>query len=241
MRKRGVSHVEIILSFVIFVAAVGFALYVFSPADGSTVIESTLAYSFREVSANASVIVESYSVKINNSDDVLPDNTLAIVIPTLSENPEYGVGVETVEGNVLRSKIVGDTVFVTNDDGFSEEDFMVIRISEDFGDGDSSVSEPPHNPNYYEISSSKTLRFLSEKRIRKLQEHYEPDYLILRQRFNLPNRGNWGFSVVFDDGETIVAERPIPSNLEVFSETKRIEILRENGRVVFSDFSVAVW
>jgi len=65
--KRGISHIEMILSFVIFVSAVGLALYFFSPTDSSRLVESTLGYSLREIGQNTSVTLEGVSIGINHS------------------------------------------------------------------------------------------------------------------------------------------------------------------------------
>ena len=67
MEKRGIGHLEVILSFIIFIAAVGFALYFFSPTNGNRLGDSSLTYTLDEVEKNASSDILIYSVKVNNS------------------------------------------------------------------------------------------------------------------------------------------------------------------------------
>jgi len=54
-------------------------------------------------------------------------------------------------------------------------------------------------------------------------------YIDNQDNFNLPSRADFGFSLVFDNGINISAENEIPDNFEVFSKTKRVEVLKEAG------------
>jgi len=95
--KRGISHIEVILSFVIFVGFLTFALFFFNPLDSSRVLDSSLFYAFDEISDNVSIKLESYSVTINNT---VSDLVVGINI----ENPDsLNVRVETYGGENLSS------------------------------------------------------------------------------------------------------------------------------------------
>lgn len=249
--KRGISHVEMILSFIIFVAAVGFALYFFSPLNSTRLIESSLTYGFREISNNVSISIETFSVVIINEDDVLEkpphNNVIGIVINGTEKNENLNVRVENLSGNVLPSKIgpgfsrEKDTIYVGNISGLGDNEFVFIKLSEDYEPHESPLGNPPIRPYLYEIASWDSDVVISEKRFLALQQSYLINYTGLKKEFNLPNRVNFGFSLVFSGEDAIVAERTIPGGLEVFSEIKRVKVLREIGNIEFADLTFKVW
>ncbi|MBU0760645.1 MAG: hypothetical protein KJ600_04640 [Nanoarchaeota archaeon] len=234
--KKGVSHVEIILAFVIFIAAVGFALYFFNPGDSDRLVGTSLTYAFREIKQNASVGVETFSVVIDDVAVVTGgSDTIAMNFPGV----EGKTRVETYDGEVLNSSHVADIVNV-NTDNWNGIDFLFVKFGEEFVE--TAGLSGTENATYYEIGSSNLKEVISEKRILNLKDAYDADYYSLRgeDNFNLPDRVNFGFSLVFDDG-SIEAEREIPASLEVFSDTERVEVLRDGGEIVFADLMVKLW
>jgi len=234
MDKRGISHVEIILAFVIFVAVVGFALYFFNPGDSTRLVETSLEYAFREISQNTSIPIETFSVVIDSA---------AIVGDNISLNfsgIDGNVRVEEYNGTVLNSSHVGDLVHVQAAD-WSAIELIFVMFGEEFYETPSLIEN--HNETYYEIGSSNMKDVLSEERFRSLVDAYDHDYFALKgeDHFNLADRANFGFSLEFDDGSSIDAQKDILSGLDVFVEAQRIEVLREDGDIVFSDLVVKVW
>jgi len=238
MQKRGISHIEVILSFVIFVTAVGFALFFFSPFNSERLVESSLSYGFREISKNVSVSIETFGVLVNNSGDNLPNNGIGILIEGVNAGGNKNVRVEQDE-QIVDSRIDGDIVSVANlEEG---EIFLFLKI----GEGYVSFSPEPEvqtvSEEFYEISSWETEEFISESRFDVLGEAYNSNYDGLRDDFNLPRRAGFGFAIVFDDGDKIEAYREVPEGLEVFSKNERVGVLRNNGEIEFADLIVKVW
>ena len=225
--KGGLSHIEVIISFVIFLGFISFAFYFFSPFESGRTLKASLAYSFDEIVENVSVSLESYSVSLNNCGDT----TISI------ENPS------PISGNVKIIDINGDILGGIRDgNNFcigTPQDFVTILISEVFPDSSGTcvdITNPCSN-----ISSSENMKILSERKIEELKENYELDYETIKENFNLPGRIDFGFSIIFNDAQKIVAEKEIPENLEVDAKKKRIEIIRENGDIEFADLIVEVW
>jgi hypothetical protein len=233
MEKRGLSHVEAVLSFIIFISFLIFAFFFFSPFSGNRVLDSSLDYTFREIDASAKVRIESYSVKINT----LLQDPLAIPIDTDIENP--GVRVENNVGNKLDSGFDGSSVHFDS----SIEDFVVIRFSEAFVSGN-VVDGNPLSEDEYTISSSNSEKIFSEEKFLLLSNNYHNGYEDLKEQFNLPGRVDFGFVLDFGGGDLIEAVRFIPEELEVIAKQKRIEIIRteENGGgIEFADLIVRIW
>lgn len=238
MKKRGLSHVEIIFSFIIFVSAILFALYFFRPFDTDRLVDSSLDYAFREIIQNSSIEIERFSVKINNG--LIPSGVSVIGIEISGADVNKKARAVTRFGEVLStSRTTGTDIFyVKKLSDFSSVDFIELEISEEFNEDSFSGDL---NFSYYDISSSETKEIISENRFNALKQNYDNDYSDLRNKFNLPNRVNFAFYFEFSDGSVISAEREIPDSLEVFSEEKRVEILRTNGERVFGKLGVKVW
>ncbi|MCA9485893.1 MAG: hypothetical protein KC506_03555 [Nanoarchaeota archaeon] len=232
MKKRGSSHTEIILAFVIFIAAVGFALFVFSPSSGGKKVETYLTYTFTEVTRKTETGLEVYSVILH--PEKIVEDTIGVSFPEIVKNAR----VETYEGVELTSSRNGDIVyFQRGSSDWSEIDFVNVKFSDDFDLQDSFTGT--HNDSYYDISTSYEKEIISEKKFKKLLDSYNSDYDSLKEDFNL--KIDLAFSLVFDDGSEIKAEKDIPLGLEVYSDSKRVEVLRENGDIVFGDLKVLVW
>ena len=105
-----------------------------------------------------------------------------------------------------------------------------------------SIGQPSLIEDYFELGTSEFREVISEKRIRELSEVYKTNYQTLKEDdFNIPSRANFGFSLVFSENDFIKAERNIPQGLEVFAESRRVEVLREDGMIDFADLIVSVW
>src|SRR3989344_191697 len=239
MEKRGASHVEIILAFVLFIAVVGFALYFFYPGNSDRVVDSTMDYTFREIKKNASVEIESYDVKIIGTS--IPD-PLAIQIAKI--NNEKKARVKDVSGTVLSSKIEdgtdNDFVYIGST-ALTDGDIIFIDISDDFTAYSPSPGTAVHDGDKYTIISYDSEEMISEKRIALLKSKYDSDYLNLKREFNLPDRANFGFVLDFGTRPDITAERNIASGLEVFTARERVKVLNSDGEAEFAELTISIW
>src|SRR3989344_9643961 len=226
MRKRGISHIEIILSFIIFVGAIAFALYFFNPADSDRLIDTSLNYGFREIIEYTEVEVQTFSVDIDGTgidDDEIDigSNIDAVPVNISGVNSNYGTRVERYEGSVLSAIRGGDFVHIQRPgSGWQTIDFVSISYSDEFSLGSGVTGA--HEEKYYRLASSTSKKVLGERLFLELVQQYVANYTILKEEFNIPPRVNFGFSLEYSNG-TIKAERQIPEGLEVFSEKKRVE------------------
>ncbi len=234
MRKRGSSHIEMILSFVIFMIAIGFAFYFFRPGDNSRLVESSFSYLFREIEKNASSEVLTYSIKINNgsfSDKVIGFNVSGSSL-------DYHSKVFRTNGDEIESGKNGEIVFANSPEGWNYTDFVDLVLAEELND---STYTGTINEDYYKISSSLKKDVLSEKKLRRLKIFYENNYTKIKKQFNIPNRVNFIFDFRFSDGSEINVEQNVPKNLEVLVQNKRLEMLRESGAIEFGELTIKVW
>ncbi len=238
MKKRGISHIEVILSFVLFITAVGFGLYLFNSGDGTRIVSTTISYAFREIEKNTSTSLEFFSVNVNGA--LIMSGEIALNFSGVTGDTT----ILTYDGRILNSSrggTNGELIYISSQNWVGE-DFIYVVFGEEFSE-DTLSETAEHNETYYRIGSSEAREVISERKFKMLNQAYYADYRGLKSQsnFNLPDRADFGFSLEFDNGDSIVAENSIPDNFEIFSEKKRVEVLREDGSVTFADLIVKVW
>ena len=70
MEKRGVSNIEMVISFLMFIGFTFAALLLFNPTSSNDrMVDSSLNYAINAIVQNASIDIISYSVKLTAPDD----------------------------------------------------------------------------------------------------------------------------------------------------------------------------
>lgn len=233
MKKRGASHIEFILAFILFIGAVSTALVLFSPVKSDVNQDSSLEYSFNQIVKNASTSVETYSIKIR--DISLETEPFGVMISSPSD---YNVRVEDYYGKEFPSRKIDDNIYFD----FDDNDFFILTLSEDI---DPYPTPPtptaPVDEDKYIIAFVDSKSTLSEKKLLDLNETYYLDYELLKKNLGIPASRDFGFIVNFNQGEIIKAEKNIPTTTNIFADIKRKEIIRKQGGTVFAEITVKVW
>jgi hypothetical protein len=233
MNKKGAGHIEFILSFILFVGVVTFAIFFFNPAADSKVVGSTLPFVFSEFKKNVNVEMDMFSIVINK--DLAKGEVISVEIKEV--DLEKNIRVEDYKGSVLNSVRAGDIVSFN----FNKEDFVFVKFSEAFTSPVPPSKTAPEKESYYEIASSSSRELISEEKVMELKELYESDYEASKERFNLPPGLDFSFVLAFSNEDFISAQRDIPAGVEIFSKIRREEVLREEGGLAFADLSIAIW
>lgn len=233
MHKRGLSHIEFVVSFVIFIGFIVFAFVFFNPLSSQRTLKSTMDYAWLEVSQEGRERTETYSISIGA---IIPLNLkLAITGVPLS----YNASVENVDGIPLPT-FRDSTGIVYFTRGSTNERFFRIRYGDSIINSGSALPTATDLTGNYGISSSEIREFYFEKLFLELNQSYYSNYSGLKQELNLPNRMEFGFIITLNDSE-IVALNNIPEGIEVLSKNDRIEIIRSNGRREYAEVRVLVW
>lgn len=235
MFKRGLSHIEVILAFILFVGAAVSAIYFFNPGNSSRLVSSSLDYAYREIIKNTSIDLLTYSIVINRT--VAIPGVLAFNISGVP--PNMNVATTNDNGLSFNSKRSNDLISVEAD--FVNNRFFILRLGEDINNSNSlPASSGIYNRTYYQISSVTSESLVSELRINLLKEAYQGNYPNLKNLFNLPGRINFGFSLIFADGSNLTAETNTYSK-EVYANKKSVKVLRLNGKEEQADLITQVW
>ena len=232
--KRGLGHIEMILSFVLFAGFLIFGLYFFNPINNDRVLDSSSEYAYDEIIDNTTTTMIGYSVVVGEN---VPNGAIKIELDR-GEADGNGIRIENYTENTKPFDEANGLVIDRAGDNFLRIDFGDFVSNK--GAFKASTSTPLVLGSDFFVSSSDTKRIVTELRLEKLNASYYSDYLGLKQRFNLPNRIDFGFTVDMGDRK-IKSMNEIPTGIEVFSKSERIEILRKNGKVEYADLVVSVW
>lgn len=244
MNEKGTSHIEVILSFLIFLGFVIFALYFFSPFDSSKIIDSSLSYALTEIQKNASVDIESYSIILDKTTKPPANDLIEVKIIGSNAGDAKRLRVESPSGEVVGAEEIADEKirFELKDEFYQSGNGAVFaKFSEEFSAPIPPSGSNPAGEGKYSISSSDSIDLLSENRLLIINSTYYSDYNDLKRRFNLPERANFGFIVSFDSGYFIQAQKETLGGVEIFSEIIRVKVLRKTGSVEFAELMVRVW
>ncbi|MCU0641984.1 MAG: class I SAM-dependent methyltransferase [archaeon] len=234
MKKKGLSNIEFMLAFILFAVFVMAAFYLFNPIKSTRVLESSKNYVVGQVTAEATVQIRAYSVKLETTGSC-SGSVFEIAVPGIGSGEKARV--EDYYGNAMPSKKSGERVIF--DRGSSN--FAVLKFSEDFEAGILDKASDVNKESCYTIASSYTDDSLSEKKIMEMNKSYYVNYEGLKDKLNIPNNINFGFMLEFDSGKVILADKSSPLRVEVFSENKRSSVIREDGGSEFAQFIIRTW
>ncbi len=230
-RKRGLSHLEVILSVILFIGAVGVAFFFFDPAS---------SYKFGEPSYNYIVNAIEYNITTNVTIfGILPKEKGKQNAATLGIELEEGkMGLIIIDSGGNGDKIDYDVVQANiGKIKWKSDNFVFIHASDDFPLNDNTLGNDPEVE--ATIVSVYTKKVISEKRAKALEADYDRgynNYNILKRFFGISDNVNFGFSL-----DTIETDTKPPNGLNVYSNLKRVEILKEDNTFGFGTLSVRIW
>lgn len=234
MNKKGLSHIEFVVSFVIFIGFIVFAFVFFNPLQSQRTLKSTMDYAWIEVSQEGREDIETYSISI-----VSPITPLELKVRIDGVPLNYNASVEDIDGTPIPThRDSAGIVYFTRQT--NNDKFFRIKYSESLTDSGPILPGASDLSSHYAISSSEVEEIYSEKLFFDLNQSYYSDYSGLKQRLNLPNRMEFGFVVTLSDKQ-INAVNQIPEGIEILSKNDRIEIVRNSGEREYADLRVLVW
>lgn len=237
MRKRGLSHLEVIFSFIIFMGAVGTALFFFDPASSYRLGEPSYKYIVKTIEDNLTTNVTIFGVESdsNNANSI-------IVNMKLKEGNDKKLGVKITKSLDDPSSINYhiDDFNLGKITWKSQDKFVYVLVSDDFDLIDNSLSGSIKDAKIISVLAKKVK---SEKRANGLKANYENNYFALRKFFGIGENVNFDFGIDFSSNrQDIESTGRVPSErVNIISTTKRAEILNNEGKFEFATLNVKVW
>ncbi len=239
MEKRGVGHIEVILSFIIFIGAVGSIMYFFGPSPIYESGSNRIDYIQEEMDRNLSVDVVRYGIKINNTGGrIMIGNPEGVVALPIKED-NMNLLVRDASGMRLPSKKTSGEIYFGKN--WNENEFVYVDMCQDIKPSvNIPTTSPGENKEFYTIASVLREKIVSENKIEIMKDRYYADYNSLKVKMGL-SQVDFGFSFSFNDGTKIEANKSIPTNREVFVQSSEIEVIRNNGEREFAQRIIKTW
>ena len=235
--RKGQSHVEIIISFIIFIGFLGFIIFMFNPFQ--RVVDPTMVDTvFNKVNLHISDSFRSVSINLNNE----PFDCFSIqnISGMNCKNPQMFV--KNREGEAVRSRISG-----SNYELEPKGTYYTIYCS-DYPDS-LSVSQlggPPGScttlgSDKYEIGIVVNNRYWVEDKVLKFNESYFENYREFKQDF-ISGGSDFGMTYMeLDDTIIFNAMINVPTRVDVYSKLYPISVFNKSADVERKKVIISFW
>ncbi|MEK6906666.1 MAG: hypothetical protein AABW81_03525 [Nanoarchaeota archaeon] len=235
MNKRG-THLEIVISFVLFITFLMFLLIITSPLikkegkedvfSNKIVIEKIM----EKISANfivVSISNESYAdsgnancVKINNTR--IGTNNLLYSI------------VKDKDGNIINSSKSGEYLMI---EWNSNKTFYKLYYSEEYL---KSTQTTNNNCTLAKEGLIRSKKYVSERRVREAVSNYEANYNRFKNDLSIPSNIEFSFSFMYSNGTSLSTKESDVSG-GIYVKESKIEYIDDSADINFGSLKVKTW
>ncbi len=245
--KKGQMHVEIIISFVIFVGFVIFLIVIFNPFK-QTSNEGTTNFVFLNVDNNLSTSLSSVSIKINDPDVIGASKGAGCFeidnIIGLKCNGERNLLVKDKEDNILKSQIVSDKIRIeTSTLPENEDTFYTLYCSDEILPNQDELSNChllDINNEDYILGKISEKSVWSRKNLERFNATYFNDYNNLRKEI-VPSGSDFAIKIFDFQKIEFDISNNIPQGVSVFAKSMSIEILNETADIKQASVTVITY
>jgi len=241
MNKSGTGHVEIIISFVLFIGFLAFILIAFNPLKGPpnpaivnsvyNGLEENLSVELNKVSINLDSTTGQSCFVLKDSNNLVSDlkcNNQNIIIRDKNNNKKYA---EIVSGEIV-SEIT------------SENNFYTIYCSDEIEPVTGSINLnlcKEYLGEEYEIGIIVSANYWSLKKITQLENSYLNNYPVIKKEF-IRDTSDFGFIIWnLDSSKDFDVTQEIPRGLDVVSKTLPISIIDFEANITRHTITVMTW
>jgi hypothetical protein len=223
--KRGSAHLEMILSFVIFIGFIFFILIFIRPYGQSTLATSVSSGIYENFKQNTSTELTTLFLKLNGS------HAGCINISLPSDMMKYDAISSAVYGNGVKIDSVINSNILSI--GETNEDSLYVYISPEFSPATLSACSTYNDYTWGGILEEKAI---SNRSLFEMAERYENDYDGLKSELGVPGIFEFGIS-----SEILTMERTIPKNLDVIVKEYNEKVVFASGEIKNVRFRFSLW
>ncbi len=242
--KKGASHVEMMISFVIFIGFLIFLFAIFNPLKKTTNpgISDLVLINLEE---NLTKSLSTVSIKVNRDVVFQPGDTCFSIanIRDMNCNAERKIIIKNITGNIIGSRINGNNIEITFVNKDSNEQFYTLYCSDELKEqlGDFQQCASIDNTQYT-LGIINERELWSEKNLMNFESDYNEKYSELKDKF-IQKVNDFNFIVTrIDDGKILFQGNKNPSkNIRVYAKTTPIDMLDENANITKSTMNIIVW
>jgi len=240
---RGIGHVEMIISFVLFLGFLSFIFIAFNPlkVEKNNAVLDSLVYSIEE-----NLGVDVSRVSIASTSDWTDKNCVKI------KNDDLINDLKCVNRNIIikGEKINGDEInleyFKSSDKSFEFEissDAVIYNLycSDEFGPSTSPLSgcKNINEKSDYNIGIIVDKKYYSDKKLEEFENRISSDYDALKKEY-AGSSGDIGFEVRDIEGQIIYEDKKAtPKGVDVMAKTFQIDVIDESANI--KDYSMTVY
>lgn len=234
--KRGASHVDIILSFVLFVSFIIFIFIVFNPFKISLETISDLDITEKKILENLSVNLSAFAIRILDSVYSSYSGESCFSIDSVNQPLELlPLVMVDKNGLLVNTKVQGGKIYFEN-----SGDFYTLYHSEELESNEFSASSCfDLAVNDYKIGVIKFYEIVSYSKLINLRDDYNGDYDGLKQTLGLEN----DFNIDISKSPEIIFEptKKRPGNIEIIAKNVLITILNRDANLKPDIMNIQVW
>lgn len=228
--KKGTSHIEIIISFIIFVSFVIFMMIIFNPFKAISVNTSILNVAELKIVNYASSNLTLSSMILNSSFNSNV-NCIYASFPLSNE-----LVVKDENGEIVNASRATDNIYLK----YAGERVYRIYSSEELEEKNFDTSGCYElDESNYTIGITRNYKRISYSNLAKLNEDYNNNYEQLKQTLNLKN----DFTFIVRDNSIVLFEgrRYKPRGINLIAKDIPIEILDKNATLKQAILNLLVW
>ena len=231
--KKGISTVEIIVSFTIFMGFVVFIFLYLNPIKQniSGPLLTALDVGFRD---QAMTDLREWPVAVNKSN---APGCLKFSIPFESKG---NISVKDINDNTLtyRINLAADPTQSTIDIGHIDDKLYRLIQSDEIDSVNSNSLSDCQTPLQFSLSVERIERIYSYKKLVAINDSYYNDYAGLKQKLDFPITSDFGI-IITSDQANFTMQKNIP-NVQIKVRTFPAEILK-NDKKLKATISLLVW
>jgi len=239
--RKGMSHIEVILSFVIFMGFLIFLFAIFNPLKISSSNDVSLDIVERIIKNNVSARVDFLTLKLNYTADKCFYFTYNSSLKNISvKNESYdnagaysrnvGGGQMKEEEQRIKREInidsTGKFFYIYSYEGFVENDF-------DNSDCDDL------NEKDYTFGLFRSYEMVSFTKLENLGDNYNLDYEKLKKGFGL--KQDFSFNIKDTSGKNILNTTKRTPKTIVLARNEPIQLVYNNGTLKYAILNIQVW
>ncbi|MBI2047426.1 hypothetical protein HYT26_04680 [Candidatus Pacearchaeota archaeon] len=236
--KRGAAHIEMILSFVLFISFLIFVFAFINPAKRIEPSKALLEIVNYEIDKNSSIDITTISIKLNHTPAALCFKINLLELGILGIIGSNKTIVKDADDSRVMSGKSGDNLDIE-----TSGDFYRIFASESFDNILYSLSDcinfPKENITIGQTSAKKAISF---SRLAAFNSSYAQDYNAARQSIKFPAGNDFGFVLKDNSKNAIInALKNKPNTAVVISKEEPINLVYDNGTIITAVLNTQVW
>jgi hypothetical protein len=245
MKKRGTSHIEMILAFILFLGVLASIFIFFNPFKDQSLNTQSAQHLSRVLKNLASVNVTSITIIINTSSTI-PKAPTQFGINLSEAAGIFPLGnrcvIKNGSGNFLPGNFSKNILYTMWDDENGTTFF--ITCSENLFDASVfaiTCTSANINPLFFRIASFYSNTIVSEKKMMEFQQAYLTSYEGLRNMTGLSPEQEFGFFLTIPPDTILYAKKDATTGTDVVVAQQPVEVLRLNQDRAYASLEVFLW